>query len=537
MNPAAAQRPILDPHRAPPFPKAALPILRNAQLRKNVAHATDVIQAKRARLVAEKTDWQPLRSAASAIRAHVLENLDGYLEEFERRCTAAGGVVHWAFDAAEARRIILDILREEKASEVIKIKTMTSAEIELNPALESAGIGVFETDLAEIILQLGDDEPSHIVVPALHVSRSQVREIFARRMGLPHLSDDPQALTAAARTYLRQKFLNVSTAISGANFLVAESGAVSIVESEGNGRMCLTLPRTMITLAGIEKVLPRYQDLEVMLQVLARSATGERMNPYTSLWTGVTPGDGPQRFHVVLLDNGRSSILSRPRERQTLKCIRCAACLNTCPVYRQTGGHAYGSVYAGPIGAILTPQLMHMEHAQSLPYASSLCGACYEVCPVKINIPEVLIDLRAKVVDLERKETKRVFDLMYLGMRIANSLFANAWRFRTAQRLGRMGLRLFTSKDGWIHSLPSLGARWTVTRDLRGLPDQTFREWWVARGDGKKGTLNPASTPAGAAPSDPAAPSSIPGASHRTHDEKHLSEHDSDALVLTKEGR
>ncbi|HUX28587.1 MAG TPA: lactate utilization protein B [Terracidiphilus sp.] len=481
MSHAASTHPVLDPTLAPPFPKAALPVLRNPQLRKNVAHAIDVIQAKRGRLVTEKTDWQELRSAASAMRTHVLENLGAYLTEFEIRCTAAGGVVHWAADAAEARQIILNLLREEKATEVIKIKTMTSAEIQLNPFLEAAGISAFETDLAEIILQLGGEEPSHIVVPALHVNRSQVREIFARRMGIKDLSDDPHALTAAARTYLRQKFLTVPTAISGANFLIAETGSVAIVESEGNGRMCLTLPRTMITLAGIEKVLPRYQDLEVMLQLLARSATGERMNPYTSLWSGVTPGDGPQRFHVVLLDNGRSSMLTRHTERQTLKCIRCAACMNACPVYRQTGGHAYGSVYPGPIGAILTPQLMQMHHAQSLPFASSLCGACYEVCPVKINIPEVLLELRSQVVNQERKQAGRFFDPMYLGLRIANLLFARAWSFHCAQRLGRMGLRLFTRKDGWIHSLPSVGAKWTQTRDLRGLPSQTFHAWWTAR--------------------------------------------------------
>lgn len=471
----------MDPTLAAPFPKAALPMLRNTQLRKNVGHATDVIQAKRAHLVAEKTDWQQLRSAASAIRAHVLENLGPYLEQFESRCTAAGGVVHWAADAAEARAIILDLLRQEQASEVIKIKTMTSAEIQLNPALEAAGIHAFETDLAELILQLGDDEPSHIVVPALHVNRSQVREIFARRMGRTDLTDDPKTLADAARTYLRQKFLSIPTAISGANFLIAETGGVGVVESEGNGRMCLTLPRTMITLAGIEKILPRFQDLEVILQVLARSATGERMNPYTSLWTGVTPGDGPQRFHVVLLDNGRSSMLARPVERQTLKCIRCAACMNACPVYRQTGGHAYGSVYPGPIGAILTPQLMHLEHAQTLPYASSLCGACYEVCPVKINIPEVLIELRARVTDLERKQPARFLDPMFLGMRVANGIFASSGRFRAAQRLGRIALRAFTGKDGWIHSLPGLGARWTMTRDLRGLPEETFHEWWSKR--------------------------------------------------------
>ncbi len=240
-------------------------------------------------------------------------------------------------DAAEAREIIRDILQQENASEVIKIKTMTSAEIQLNPYLETAGLKVYETDLAEIILQLGNLEPSHIVVPALHVNRSQVREIFAASMGRPDLSDDPHALTNAARTYLRRKFLEIPTAISGANFLIAETGGVSVVESEGNGRMCLTLPKTLITVAGIEKVLPRFTDLEVMLQVLARSATGERMNPYTSLWTGVTAGDGPQNFHVVLLDNGRSSILGKTKERQTLRCIRCAACMNACPVYRQTG--------------------------------------------------------------------------------------------------------------------------------------------------------------------------------------------------------
>jgi len=466
---------VLDPRFAPPFPQAALPMLRDPQLRKNVAHAIDVIQGKRAKLVAEKTDWQELRSAAADLRMHVLENLGAYLEQFEANCTATGGTVHWAADAEEARNIILDLLRQENATEVIKIKTMTSAEIQLNPFLEAAGIRTYETDLAEIILQLGDGEPSHIVVPALHVNRSQVREIFARRMGLKDLSDNPQELTNAARHYLRQKFLTIPTAISGANFLIAETGAVSVVESEGNGRMCLTLPRAMITLAGIEKVLPRFQDLEVMLQMLARSATGERMNPYTSLWTGVKPGDGPQRFHVVLLDNGRSSILASRKQRQTLKCIRCAACMNACPVYRQTGGHAYGSVYPGPIGAILTPQLTEMH------YASSLCGACYEVCPVKINIPEVLIELRAQVTDIERKEFSRFFDPMYLGLRVANVIFAKAWTFHLAQWFGRVGLGLFTRKDGWIHSLPSVGGKWTQTRDLRGLPSENFHEWWAAR--------------------------------------------------------
>ena len=481
MSPTAQDHAILDPTLAKPFPQAVLPVLRNPQLRKNVAHAIDVIQTKRGKLVAEKADWQDLRTAAAAIRSHSLDNLGYYLEMFEARCTAAGGQVHWAADAAQARQIILDLLRQENASEVIKIKTMTSAEIQLNPFLEASGVKTYETDLAEIILQLGEQEPSHIVVPALHINRSQVREIFARTMGLANLSDDPQELTNAARTYLRKKFLTIPTAISGANFLIAETGGVAVVESEGNGRMCLTLPKTMITLAGIEKVLPSFQDLEVVLQLLARSATGERMNPYTSLWTGVTPGDGPQKFHVVLLDNGRSSILARPKHRQTLKCIRCAACMNSCPVYRQTGGHAYGSVYPGLIGAILTPQLMHLHHAQTLPFASSLCGACYEVCPVKINIPEVLLQLRSEVVNQERHQFGRFLDPMYLGLRIANLLFAKAWIFHTTQWFGRIGLRFFTGKDGWIHWLPSVGGKWTQTRDLRGLPKQTFHGWWAAR--------------------------------------------------------
>ena len=473
--------PVLDPAHAPGFPQAAIPLLRNTQLRRNVANATDTIETKRRIRVAEKADWQQLRDAASAIRDRTLSNLGSYLEEFETNCMAAGGVVHWAANAEEARQIVLRLLREDDAQEVIKIKSMTTAEIRLNPFLQNAGVQVFETDLAELILQLGREEPSHIVVPALHVNRGQIRDIFAREMGLSELSDEPEALNAAARAYLRRKFLKVPTAIGGANFLVADTGSVAVVESEGNGRMCLTLPRTLITIAGIEKVIPRYQDLEVMLQVLARSATGERMNPYTSVWTGVQPGDGPERFHVILLDNGRSSMLRRPVERQTLKCIRCAACINTCPVYRQTGGHAYGSVYPGPIGAILTPQLERMHHGQSLPFASTLCGACYEVCPVKINIPEVLIDLRARVVDEERTHPGSWADPMYLGMKLASFLFARASRFSAAQKLARLGSRLLTGSDGWIHTLPSVGAKWTQTRDLQGLPDQTFREWWAQR--------------------------------------------------------
>ncbi|MGH9587247.1 MAG: LutB/LldF family L-lactate oxidation iron-sulfur protein [Acidobacteriaceae bacterium] len=464
---------------APPFEKAAHVLLEDAQLRKNVRHATDVITGKRAHVVGEQHDWQQLRSAASAIKTHTMRYLDDYLLQFEAACTAAGGHVHWTADADEANRIIVGLIEQHGGKEVIKVKTMTSDEIGLNKALEENGIHPHETDLADMIIQLGADKPSHIVVPALHKNRQQVREIFMRSMGLKELGDKPEDLTAAARRYLREKFLKVKIGFSGANFLIAETGGVCVVESEGNGRMCLTLPDVLITVAGIEKVIPKFRDLEVFLQLLPRSATGERMNPYNSLWTGVHAGEGPQEFHIVLLDNGRTRMLGDGESRETLHCIRCGACLNTCPVYRQTGGHAYGSIYAGPIGAILTPQLFDMEHSQSLPYASSLCGACYEVCPVKINIPEVLIHLRGRVV----REQQSGASLEAIGMKIMARIFTSRRRFEAAQRLGRIGQWPF-EREGWIKHLPGMLGNWTAARDLRPLPRETFRSWWRERNGG-----------------------------------------------------
>ena len=459
----------LDPRTAPTFPMAAKTALGDVQpLRKNVRHATDVIQAKRARVVGEMPDWQGLREAGKQIRQHTMENLDFYLEEFEANCTRTGGVVHWARNAEEARRIIVSLVKASGSDEVIKIKSMTTEEIQLNSVLEAAGIHPFETDLAELIIQLGQDRPSHIVVPALHKNRHEIREIFRREMNLPELGDQPHDLADAARVFLREKFLRVKTGVSGANFLIAETGGVCIVESEGNGRMCLTLPETLITVAGIDKVIPRYQDLEVLLQLLPRSATGERMNPYNSIWTGVNAADGPRVFHVVLMDNARTEILADEEARQTLNCIRCAACQNACPVYRQTGGHAYGSVYAGPIGAILTPQLQEMHHAQSLPYASSLCGACYEVCPVKINIPEVLIHLRNRVVKQNTAGVAGFFDVEAGAMKAMAMIFRSERRFRAAQRLGRVAESPLVRKDGWIRWLPGMLGGWTQVRGFAG---------------------------------------------------------------------
>ncbi len=467
-----------DAARAPEFPDAAREALANAQLRRNVRHATSVIRAKRALVVAEQDDWQALREAGRQIKAHTLRHLDTYLEQFEAACAAAGGQVHWAADADEANRIVIDIIRSHGEREVIKVKTMTSDETRLNVALEEAGIAPYETDLADLIIQLGKDRPSHIVVPALHRNRAEIREIFQREMARPELGGEPEDLTAAARHFLREKFLRVPVGFSGANFAVAETGSICVVESEGNGRMCLTLPRVLVTMIGIEKIVPTFRDLEVFLQLLPRSATGERMNPYNTIWTGTTAGDGPGEFHVVLLDNGRTRVLADPESRETLHCIRCAACLNACPVYRQTGGHAYGSIYSGPIGAILTPQLQGMEHSRSLPYASSLCGACYEVCPVKINIPEILIHLRRRLVEAGAPIGER------LGMRAASVAFSSPGWLGLAHAVGRLAQRPF-ARDGQLQGLPGPFSGWTDSRDLPAIPPQSFRQWWARRAKGE----------------------------------------------------
>ena len=470
------------------FPVAAKEALGNAQLRRNVHHATDVIRNKRALRVEEMADWQQLRETASEIKQHTLAHLDHYLEDFVRNCELAGGKVHWARDADEANAITVKIIREfagDTTQEVIKVKTMTSDEVQMNVALEAAGITPIETDLADMIVQLGHDEPSHIVVPALHKNRVEIRDIFRREMNQPELTEQPEDLAAAARRYLRERFLRTKIGISGANFLVAETGAVCVVESEGNGRMCVTLPEMLITLVGIEKVIPKLQDLEVFLQLLPRSATGERMNPYNSLWTGVTAGDGPREFHVILLDNGRTKLLEDELERETLQCIRCGACLNACPVYRETGGLAYGSIYSGPIGAILSPQLQSMEHSRSLPYASTLCGACYEVCPAKIDIPEVLIHLRGRLVREDQKTLGGKLGIENLAMQAAAKSFLSARRYEAAQRLARIGQKLF-ERDGELRNLPGLAGGWTKFRDLRAIPKQSFREWWRSEGPGSR---------------------------------------------------
>jgi L-lactate dehydrogenase complex protein LldF len=454
---------------APGFPAAARLALADSQLRRNVGNATSTIRERRAARVAEVPDWEALRDAGAAIKARAMATMPEQLLALEASVTRAGGQVHWALDAAECNAIVARIVRGHGAREVIKVKSLATDEIGLNDALAAQGVEAIETDLAELINQLGHDTSSHILVPAIHRNRAEVKLLFEHTIARGQdLGWDITAIAEAARRHLREKFLSVPVAISGANFGVADTGTICVVESEGNGRMCLTLPRVLITVMGIEKVLAEWRDLEVCLQLLPRSSTGERMNPYTSLWTGVRSNDGPQEFHLVLLDNGRTDVLGDEVGRQALHCIRCSACLNSCPVYSRTGGHAYNSVYPGPIGAILTPQLRGLQNAPTLPFASSLCGACKDVCPVKIDIPSVLLHLRGRVV----REHKSRMSPEALAMEAVGRVFASQKRYEQAQKLARLGRGPIVTA-----ALPG----WSAMRGLPEIPAQTFREWWRTR--------------------------------------------------------
>ncbi len=463
------------------FPANARAALRNDAQRQALRSAADVFDERRRSALALAPDWQLWRRTARAVKDHTLLYLDHYLVEFERNAAARGTHVHWVADAAAAGALVLDLARKAGASLCVKSKSMTTEEVRLNEVLEHGGIEAVETDLGEWIQQLADEVPFHIVVPAIHKSRAQIAELFAQKVGTAPAAD-AATLTAAARDRLRTKFATAGLGVSGANFLIAETGSLLILENEGNARLVTSVPRVHVALVGIEKVLPRVADLDVFLRLLPRSGTGQAMTTYQSLLTGpkTTPDqEGPDELHVVLLDNGRSRMLAEDVTRQSLACIRCGACLNVCPVYQQVGGHAYGSVYPGPIGAVVTPQLVPLAQAAQLPFASTLCGACRDVCPVAIDIPALLLHLRQQV--REGSATTRAAAPKFVervAMRVAAFVLRSPRRYRVATAFARFGDRWF----GWLmQRLPPM-SQWRKGRSVPRLSKRDFHTMWRERG-------------------------------------------------------
>jgi len=445
------------------FKENARAALADVQLRGALKNATSLFGERRKEAAASLPNWEDLRTHARAIKDEVLLHLDRYLEEFVRNAESRGATVHWARDAAEANSIICGLATGRAARLVVKSKSMTTEETHLNEALEAAGMQVVETDLGEYIIQLAGEPPSHIIAPAIHKTRQQIGELFTAELGMPP-TDNVDQMTSTARMKLRDRFAAADVGISGVNFAIAETGTIVIVENEGNIRLTTSLPRMHIAVMGIEKVIPRFNDLDVFLKLLPRSGTGQRLTTYQSFITGVkrAPSDeGPDELHIVLLDNGRSRMLAHPVTRQSLACIRCGACLNACPVYQQVGGHAYGSVYPGPIGAVITPQLMGIQKAAQLPYASSLCGACREVCPVKIDIPRLLLHLRGEISPRKGSRAERLAFKIWARVMTSPSLY------KLSSVAGRI-LQL---------AMP-LSRAWTNGRDLRPVESKSFHDLW-----------------------------------------------------------
>lgn len=451
-----------------------------------VQQATSRFVGGRAARVAELPQWEQLRQIASDIRLHTIEYMDVYLTRLEEKVKAAGGHVHWAETAEDARQIVLQIAKEHHVKTAVKSKSMATEEIGLNHALEAAGIEALETDLGEYIIQLAGTGPSHIIVPAVHLKKEEIAAIFSEKLKIDAPAD-PIELTRIAREVLREKFLNAEMGISGGNFLVAETGTLTIVTNEGNGRMCTTMPDLHVAVVGIDKVIPDWESLTVFLKLLARSATGQKISTYTQFITGPRRAEGefgPKEFHLVLLDNGRSNVLKDPIGREVFKCIRCGACANVCPVYKNVGGFAYGWFISGPIGAIFAPQMLGTQTARELPYASTLCGACADVCPVKIPIPTILRHLRRRVAqgDDVAAATMPMFVRATAG--IASLALAQNWIYRFGARILPALMSIFRRGD-WIPGAPYPLSRWTNVRPLPAFTAQ-FRSWWKARSAKKK---------------------------------------------------
>lgn len=456
-----------------PFPERAGAALKDAFLQQALTIATTKFIGLRREAFATLPEGEELRDRARAIKEATLERLDHYLGMLADNVERLGGHVHWAETGAEAREIILRLCRDRGVRMAVKSKSMATEEIELNAALETAGVTPVETDLGEYIIQLARERPSHIIAPAIHKTKGQIAELFSAEVHR-RLEADPEVLTAAARKELREKFLQADMGITGANFAVADTGTIVLVTNEGNGRMVTSLPRIHVALMGIEKVIPSMTDLMVFLAILARSATGQKMSVYTTLVRGPRqPGEleGPDEFHLILMDSGRSRQIAGTL-REALYCLRCGACLNVCPVYRQIGGHAYGYTYPGPIGILLTALLKGAHEVKDLAHASSLCGACHEVCPVRIDIPRMLIALRQEL-DRERIAPPAERVLFKTFARV----LASPTLYRLSVALGRLAQRPFV-RDGRLRRLPLFFAKWTATRDLPPIAPRTFSERW-----------------------------------------------------------
>jgi len=459
----------------PDFGQRVAKALADGQLRTALNRATGRFLRLRAEGLASLPDPDASRDRARAIRAETLASLDEHLEQFADRVAEVGGHVHWAADAAGATAIVLNIAQRCGAKLVVKSKSMISEEVHLNLALERAGIRVVESDLGEYIIQLARETPSHIIAPAIHKTKEQVGELFHELLGVPY-TDDPKEMTRVARAALRTVYLEADLGVSGVNFGVAENGTIAIVTNEGNASLATSAPRVHVAMMGIERIVPTLADLAVMLRVLARSATGQKASVYTDLITGPRrPGDpdGPEELHIVLLDNGRSRVLGGP-SAEVLYCIRCGACLNACPVYREIGGHAYGSVYTGPIGAVLTPALEGIDKWSDLPQASSLCGACREVCPVRIDLPRLLLEGRRQAAEAGRTPL-----WSRLLLRAYRHVATRPWLFRLALRGSRLLTRAI-ARDGWLHRLPPPLSAWTATRDFPAFAERSFSMAWRA---------------------------------------------------------
>lgn len=448
--------------------------LQDDFLRAAVRFTADKLRNKKQATTEETGNWEAWRSRGSEIRAHTIANLDYYLNLFVNNVREAGGSVYFAKDAKEASAFVLQIAKDKHARSVVKSKSMVSEEIHLNERLGEANIEVVETDLGEYIVQLAGETPSHIIIPAIHKNRDQIRELFTAAGG-KNLTTETKVLTAFARQTMREKFQHADIGITGCNFGVAESGTITLFTNEGNADMVSNLPQTHIVLMGMERIVPTFGDLEVMATLLPRSATGQKLTTYMSMITGPkrsNESDGASELHVVILDNGRSRQLGDPRFQDVLKCIRCGACLNVCPVYRQVGGHSYGSVYPGPIGAVLSPLLNEGDQHADLPFASSLCGACSEACPVRIPLHDMLVYLRQRAV--EKGKTS-------MGERIVFKSFARVFsssrRYRVALGMARL-LQKPLVKKGIISAQLGPLAGWTKGRDAPALAKQSFRNQW-----------------------------------------------------------